>query len=160
MVQNPLQVEQSIQMARSSPLYRFWKTRTRQWSDAQDEAFIRGTQPTITTSINPEPTINQPNPPGWREASFRAIPRNKPIPGKPHARIPQLIKTSDGRFLQPNAYIAAFVTERTGTSKQSRKSVSSRQQVYRCLGGPSWKEGEVLVFSFSLVREGGWERAD
>ena len=56
MVQNPLQVEQSIQMARSSPLYRFWKTHTRQWSDAQDEAFIRGTQPTIITSINPEPT--------------------------------------------------------------------------------------------------------
>ncbi len=62
MVQNPLQVEQSIQMARSSPLYRFWKTRTSQWSDAQDEAFIRGTQPKIITPINPDPTINQPTP--------------------------------------------------------------------------------------------------
>ncbi len=105
MVQNPLQVEQSIQMARSSSLYRFWKTHTRQWSDAQDEAFIRGTQPTITTSINQQST-NQPP-----RLARSLLPRNPPEQANPRQTARQ----------------------NPPTHQNERWQVPSTQRIYRCL---------------------------
>lgn len=109
--------------------------------------------PTIISSQSQNQTTKT-KPPGWREASFRAIPWNKPMPGRTDLGPSHIIQTSDGRFRRPAEYIAAFVTERTGTSNLDRRGASSKRNWYMRLGEPSWKEGEVSVLAFyHLVRE-------